>query len=539
MGYWGRLWGAVTGRSLENPNYDLNDPAAWSALWGDLSTDTGLPMNQSKALEYAPVYQAVSMISGDIARLPLNCRKYLDEDRKANEVDDRHPAQRPVRYRANDEVSSFKHWRRFGVHALLWNNAYSWIDFDNAGRVAGLYNLLPDRTHAERVMTPQGPQLVYITEVTTPTGPRLQTLRKEEVLHVEGVGLDNLEGCDLTKKMRNVWALGLALEKFTSKFFKEGARVGGILEIPPTFTREAATNLEEGFLNKHTGPDNWFRVAILRDGAKFHSTTVAPQEGKLTEAGEDVVRQVARAFQLPPSKLGISDSVSYGSKAEDNQAYFDQTLSVWLTAIADECRLKLLSETEQQGNTHFFEHDTKRLLALDPLKRAQQHAIYIRNQVLSPNDVRAEIGYNPYDGGDDFRTPGAPSPQQTGGDNDGTQDNDGGADGSTPQETDNGNEDERHALTRCVYAIGQRARHKAKSPNAYIEWIDSGLKYHREELRRELPEFDVDAFVDPLAQGFRGLDKCGADSLAHYVDNTALAYERHYVDSFLGANNAD
>ena len=258
------------------------------------------------------------------------------------------------------EVSAFKFWRRLYVHALLWGNGYAWIEYNNAGKPMALYNLLPDRTCAKRVVGRDGQvRLAYETEVSTPVGPRLETLPPEQVFHIEGVATDNLAGCDITQKLKNAWAVGLALERHTAKFFKNGARLGGILEIPNTFSRTAAKTLEEGFTKKHTGPENWFKVAILRDGAKFHSTTVSPEAAKVSEANEDQVRQVARSFNLPPSKLGLADSASYGSKSEDNQAYLDQTLNVWLCAVADECRSKLLTEAQRQANTHYFEQRYK------------------------------------------------------------------------------------------------------------------------------------------------------------------------------------
>ena len=55
---------------LDNPSLSLSDPRIWSDLYGG-STDSGVSVTPYKALSYAPVWQAVSMISGDVARLPL------------------------------------------------------------------------------------------------------------------------------------------------------------------------------------------------------------------------------------------------------------------------------------------------------------------------------------------------------------------------------------------------------------------------------------------------------------------------------------
>lgn len=513
-----RAMAALTGRSLENPNLSLTDPTNWPDEWLN-TTDTGLKISHRSALRYAPVLQAVSLISGDAAKLPLYIYKRQPElSATAREIDRDHAAYPLCRYRPNDEIGAYKFWRRFYTHGLLWGNAYAYIERDRSGNPLALYNLLPDRTRAERVRLPgfDTPQLVYVTEVDDPNGSRLKVLFPFEVLHVEGVCTDNLAGADLVNLMRNGWALGLALEGFAAKFFRQGARVGGVLEIPNTFSRTAATNLQEGFTSKHTGPDNWFRVAILRDGAKFHSTTLSPQEGKLVESGEAVVRQVARAFNLPPSKLGLNDAVSYGSLSESNQAYLDSTLSPWLIATADECRHKLLTDVQRYNDTHFFAHDTSKLIALDGLKQAQTHAIYIRNQVLSPDEVRADINRNPRaDGkGDEYFTPGGGNPTNQGGSNDGQLDNDG------PQS------ERQLAIRRVVYNLTARGRHKANKPDAFIEWVDGELKHHRTEYV-DLVGSGCAEFFEPIVKRLRAIcDDTPAAKLPRVVDDYFCELEK-------------
>ena len=161
----------------------------------------------------------------------------------------------------------------------------------------------------------------------------------------------------------------------------------------------------------------------------------------------------------------------------------------------------------------------------------------MRNQVINSNEARAEIGLNPREGGDEYGTPGAPSPQKTGGDNDETADNDGDKKGKVPGEKDNGDDEDRHLLRRVVFNVCNRARHKAgKSPEAFLEWVDSGLKYHREELARLVPSVSVATVIDPLAKRFDGIasDATG-DVLAASVDKAATDIELNFVDS-LGLN---
>ena len=75
-------------RSLENPNIPLGDARVWHDIFGDFSTDTGERVNAKGALSLAPVYQAVSLISGDVAKIPLNVyRRRQDLGERGREVD--------------------------------------------------------------------------------------------------------------------------------------------------------------------------------------------------------------------------------------------------------------------------------------------------------------------------------------------------------------------------------------------------------------------------------------------------------------------
>lgn len=507
----------------ENPRYSLQDPALWDeVLGGGTATESGVTVTHKKALAYAPVWQAVSLISGAVAKLPLDVyRRREDLGETARERDTSHPAWPLVRRQPNAEVGAVKFWRRFMVHALLWNRAFAYIERDDNGTPIGLYNLLPDRTGPERVRLPgqRDPQLIYVTEAGQDAAVRLRALYPSEVLHVEGITTDNLDGCDLVESARNSWGLGLAAERFSSRFFKNGLRSSGILELPREMTKPAQDNVEEGFRKKHEGPDNWFKTVVLRDGAKFHSVQVKPEEGQVHELREDQVRDVARWFNLQPSKLGLADSVSYNSKTEDNQAFLDDTLAIWLLLMTSECDLKLLAAAEQAS--HFFEHNTGALLRLNPVQRHAVYATGIRAGMYSPNDCRARENLPPREGGDSYadvtRPQGAAAPAKT----------EPVAEPATepePEEKSGG-----VIRARAAFAIAARARHKAANPRAFVEWIDTDLAALREEFRGLLGPAEPEVFGPPLADLKRIAETVGESDLPAVVDAAMTRYEQQHA----------
>lgn len=492
---------------IENPHYALNDPRLWDLLSdGGTVADAGVTVTHSKALNIAAVWQAVGMISGDIAKLPLDV--YKRGEGETREHDDKIPAFWVVRRLANDETPAVIFWRVIMAHALLWGNGLAFIDRNGKGEPIGLYNLMPGRVAIER----RGGVLYYIVETEHPDGtPWARPIPSKDILHIRGLGIDATHGCDLLEHAKNSFALALASEKFASKFFASGVRAGGILELPVGISGPAKKVIEEGFSKMYSGQDNWFKTVILRDGAKFHQTTIAPNEGQMTETREEQVRDVARWFNVAPSRLGLKDSDSYNSKSEDKESYLDTTLDIWLVIITSECWLKMLSQEQQQKDSHYFEHNVASLLRMNAVQRYQVYSIGIDKGIVNPNEVRARENMNPRPGGDEYML--VNKPINTGG-------SDGGANKGGSSHV-KGNPDP--GKRRMIYRLTDHARTKAKNYKAFLEWIDGDLLTHREEAATAnlSPEF-IPAFVERMK---RIAEVAHAGSLAGEVNNLCLELE--------------
>ena len=102
----------------------------------------------------------------------------------------------------------------------------------------------------------------------------------------QGVSINGMADCQLVSLARNSWALGLAQEKFQSKFFANGGRIGGILELPLGMPKPSRDQLEEGFRKSYEGADNPFKTVVLRDNAKFHAAQQSPEDAQLVDASE-------------------------------------------------------------------------------------------------------------------------------------------------------------------------------------------------------------------------------------------------------------
>ena len=384
-------------RSIENPAVALTSSRILEHL-GQLEDQT--EVNYKTALGLGAVHQAVNMISGDCAKLPLEVfRRRPDLGPKAREVDKRHPAYWACARSASPSLSAYKFWRRFYVHCLIWGRAYAFIDKSDPSRYK-LVNLLPDRTawsDEEKYKTPTSPEGMFITETSD---GKLVPLAASEVFMIEGLAVDGSNSCAPIKLARQAWSISLATQKMKSRFFEAGGVQGGFLEIPAHFTADSASALEEGFRRRLSkGVSAAFTSIVLRDGAKFHANSIPPDSMQLSQTTDQNVKDVARWFNISSSLLGVAGSVSYGSLKEDNRSYFDRSLSHYLYGVQTEAFLKLLTEEEQNADSHTFDHNVRSLIAVSPREQADIASIEMANGCLTANEYRAATNRNPLPGG--------------------------------------------------------------------------------------------------------------------------------------------
>jgi HK97 family phage portal protein len=508
----------------ENPTFSLSDPRAWDMILQGEPVASGVRVNEYNSLSLPPLWQGVCMISGDIARMPLHVYRRNEEDGDdSREVDRTHPAYKIIRRMWSRETKAKRGWQIIVAHALLWGNGYAYIVRNGRTDPAELVNLMPDRTAPERL--PNG-ELVYVTETVRPDGsPWLKPIPADDVFHIQGLSLDPLAGMPMIQTAKDSIGLALAAAGFASKFFKNGVRAGGILEVPAAMGNPAAQKLEKQFAEQYSGEQNWFKTIVLRDGAKFHSLTIPPAEGQMMETREAQAREVAQLLNIPPSRLGIQSGGGYNSQMEDSQRYLDSCLSPWLEEISTECWAKLLSKTQQDTDSHYFEYRTDKILSMNPLQRAQNYAMALRNMWMTPNEVRRIENMPPVEWGD---TPITAPPEP--GASAGGVDKMSGDDVVTPprgSEDASGGEagpsESTRNRRRVAFAVAAQARHKAKKPNAFIEWVDGGLVSHRQSA---IEAYGEDSSVDGWLTELRNIaETASATSLDSAVNDWALKLE--------------
>jgi hypothetical protein len=175
----------------------------------------------------------------------------------------------------------------------------------------------------------------------------------------------------------------------------------------------------------------------------------------------------------------MADSSSYNSKSEDNRQFLEDTLSPWLEAIVSECDLKLLSQAEEESDSHYFQHDTSNLLRMDFKTRVQVGVMGVKGGLFSPNEWRKGEGLPAREGGDDYATIGKQA------DMSGMQkgENDQPRGPASDDIEGDGVADDARAIRRAVFAICESARRKSGDRGKYASWVKTSLRQSVSQLQ--------------------------------------------------------
>lgn len=338
------------------------------------STTSGKTVNERTAMQTTTVYACVRILSETLASLPLHMYKHTDTGKEKALLN---PLYRLLHDEPNSEMTSFVFRETLMSHLLLWGNAYAQIIRDGRGRVMALYPLLPDRMEVDRTAIGE---LFY--EYQSDKGKAV--LRKEDVLHIPGLGFDGIKGQSPIAMAKNAIGMAIATEEYGAKFFSNGANPGGVLEHPgvvkdPKRVRDSWNAVYQGSSNAH-------RVAVLEEGMKFTPIGIPPEQAQFIATRKFQLNEIARIFRIPPHMIGDLEKSSFSNIEQQSLEFVKYTLDPWVVRWEMALQKALLTPTEKQE--YFIKFNVDGLLRGDYQSRMNGYAVGRQNGWLSANDIR-------------------------------------------------------------------------------------------------------------------------------------------------------
>ena len=311
-----------------------------------------------------------------------------DEDvgRRDRAVDDYR--YRLIHDQPNPEMTAslFRMYQR--QNKALWGNAYALLEWNRAMRLDAMWPLRPDFMQVFR--TKSGRKVYHYDP---PDGTRAGYYAADEILHFRGIG-DDLVGYSPVRLAREGIGLGRAAEKFGSSFFRNGARMSGILQIEGK-VRDLA-EVSARFDEKYAGASKAGRVLAIDNGSKFVSTTIPPEDAQYIETRQFQSGEIStKIFGVPPHLTGDTEKqTSWGTGVEQMSIGF-VTYTVMPDCVLQEQEI----DSKILGGGLYCKYSLGGLLRADTKTRAEALQIMRRNGVLNADDWRDLEDWNPIEDG--------------------------------------------------------------------------------------------------------------------------------------------
>lgn len=362
---------------------------SFQTIWGsgydlDLANPSGVNITPNSAFEVVAFWSAVSLISDTIATLPID--SYIRRD--GNRVPYR---PRPAWVDQPDvDMTRQAHYQQVLVSLMVSGNSYTRIFRNNAGDVVNLVVLDPLTVRVSR--SALGRKIFNVDGEE-------KALTSDDIIHITDlIQPGSLTGLSRVDRLKEALGLSSAMQSYAARFFGSGATTQGIIEFPGNLTGEQAKALREGFDSAHKGFRRAHKTGVLSGGATYKQTTVTNDAAQFLESRRFAVEEIARAFNIPLSMMGVPGTQSYASVEQNAIQFVTHTLRPYIEKM-EWAYSRLLP------NQAFIKFSVDGLLRGDFNSRISAYSIGLQSGFMSVNDVRRLEDLSPAEGGDQYRVP--------------------------------------------------------------------------------------------------------------------------------------
>jgi len=386
MNFLQRIVAPFQRKAAGNPDWGVLERYLGWAFGGGVSS-SGIIVNPQNAMQAAAVYACCKVLAESVGMLPLGVYDHGDGAVKTPNIG--HPLWEVLQHQPNEYQTSVEFWETLVLHLCLRGNAYAYILRTGSGRVVELIPLHPDMV----MVTMNGQNQVEYRVGMEAGGTR--QVDRSEILHIKGMSINGWLGISPIAYARESIGLALATEKFGGQLFKNGAKMGGVLEVPNLMSDIAYTRLKSSFDTASSG-ENAHKTAIVEEGAKFTKVSMTSDDAQFLETRKYQRAEIAGMFRVPAHMINDLDKATFSNIGSLDLQFLKHSLRPWLRRITEACRRDLLSRDDRRKVT--LAHDLTDLLYGDAATRSKFYHDGITDGWLLRNEARAMENRKAIDG---------------------------------------------------------------------------------------------------------------------------------------------
>jgi len=189
--------------------------------------------------------------------------------------------------------------------------------------------------------------------------------------------------------------------KTSDNFYEKNAFTTKYLQSEPgVYSEDVLSEAVEDYNDKYTGVhSNSNDLIPLPPNTKIQQIPLNLVDVEFIQSIKWNASQIVSLFRVPLHMVGLSDTLKYSSVEQSQIDFITNTMASIYKHYRQELESKLLSEKDRKsGKT--IEFDINSLIEYDFKTKTESNIRYLQNAVLSPNEVRADLGLSPIEGGD-------------------------------------------------------------------------------------------------------------------------------------------
>ena len=341
-----------------------------------------------------PVYSAIKLRADSVARAPIRVYQKGMKDGKATKalVGDDHPVQ-SLMDRVNPFWTAGDLWRATETYMCLWGKAF-WL-LENGPR--GPQEIWPVRPDKMRVIPDRDNYVKGF--VYTEAGKEMRAFLPEEVVWFREFNpLDEWAGMSPIAPLRLSVDMGFDTLQANRYASTNDVTPGFVIETTDTPSQAEVEDFWDRWEKKHQGPTRVKRPAVLMGGMKATNMGFSPRDMEYIQSLIWTLGDTARAFGVPLPMLHELSRATYSNFITARRIFWEDTIvprNRWYAERLQEFLLPLFRG--YKGLKAEFDTGDIEALQEDEVKKAQRRHIYVADGVMTPNEIRAEMGLEPSD----------------------------------------------------------------------------------------------------------------------------------------------
>ena len=281
----------------------------WKNGWEPIGTGFGMPtfnqrslagpqVTEESALGISAIFACTRALAQTLAMLPAI--SYFDLGDGERERAGGEYLYDLLKDAPNPEMDSMTFWEMMAANNINLGNGYAEKELNRLGETVYLWPIHPSRVKPQRN---KAKQLEFLVRGNTAADDVI--IPAAQMLNVVGaLSPDGITAPGIIRKAIQSCGKAIALDRFTSAYWGNGAKPGGALKLLEDMELEDRERLRRDWITMHQGVESAGKVAILPKEVDWKEFPLSNEQSQLIQSLQFSVEDLARWYGVPPHVIG-------------------------------------------------------------------------------------------------------------------------------------------------------------------------------------------------------------------------------------------